>query len=74
MFRVLRAGHPDLTYRLWTELSQHYFRAVILDGAPWLASHGTVDGDFGPGFIQQLQTYYQPVGSFGEFWVYLPKK
>jgi hypothetical protein len=75
MLEAIRSKRPDVTRQLWSELAQHRFRAVVLDAPPdfhWYSD--PLGGDFGQGFIDELQRSYALSGETGNFWVYLPKK
>jgi len=75
MLRLVRQSHIELTRRLWDDLDQHRFRAVVLDDPPdsrWFFD--PVGGDFGPGFIQKLEQNYTLTKTYSDFWLYLPRE
>jgi hypothetical protein len=74
MLRVLRFKDPTLTQRLWGELAEEHFKAVILHNAADDPIYtDPADGNFGPGFVEQMQKTYVLAGVHGKFHVYLPK-
>lgn len=73
MFRTLWRRNPKIAERLWIDLSNQYFRAVILAAPPTDPTRATDAGDFGPGFMQRLQQNYVLISNYGGNWVYLPK-
>jgi hypothetical protein len=75
MLRVVRRKEPEVTAQLWKEMRAHRFRAVVLDASPgyqWY--YDPVGGDFGPGFVQEMEKSYELSGQTGSFWVFLPRK
>lgn len=73
MFRTVRMRRPEIAEKFWTDLSLRRFQAVILNSPPTEPSYRTNAGDFGPGFIEELEKNYVLSGVHGEYYVYLPK-
>lgn len=73
-FRLTRQTNPAIEARLWRDLADHRFVAVVLErdphtdrGEDWYRS-----GFFGEGFIDQLERQYHEAGRVGERVVYRP--
>lgn len=75
MFRTVRHKRPWIADKLWNDLADHHFRAVILHEAPTsdiYSDHN--DGDFGPGFIDRVEANYVLSSVRGHFYIFLPKQ
>jgi hypothetical protein len=73
MFRAIRIRKPEIADRFWRNLDDRYFKAVILHAPPNDPAFSSNEGDFGPGFIDRLESAYVQTSVHGTFYVFLPK-
>jgi hypothetical protein len=73
MFRAIRNRNPEIADQFWRDLDSRHFKAVILHGPPSDPAYSSDEYDFGPGFIDRLESGYALSSVRGNFYVLLPK-
>jgi len=73
LFRAIRARHPEFANQFWHDLAGRRFKAVILHGPPDDPDYSSNEYDFGPGFIDRLESQYVQTSVHGNYYVFLPK-
>ncbi len=76
MFRVIADNRPGFSEPLWRMLDERQFAAVVLQDNPETdqGKDTYTHIHFGGQFLEHLHRSYEPAGTPGEHYLYLPKQ